>query len=170
MSDFDRALKLVLKAEGGYVNDPDDPGGATNQGIIQVTYTEWRQMHGLPQRSVEEITPDEIRAIYRAQYWEKGQCDKMFWPLNYVHFDSMVQHNRAPYLLQKALGVAEDGVIGQKTLEAANIWVEEKALRLLLIRAFYYRDLAHRQPQLAKFLRGWLIRLEHVYEEVVENG
>ena len=120
MSNFLRALPIILQSEGGYVNHPADPGGATNQGVTQRVYDAWRSNGGQQKRSVREITPEEVEAIYREQYWDQAKCDKMPWPLSLMHFDAAVNHGvtRANKLLQKALGVTADGVIGNVTLAA----------------------------------------------------
>ena len=61
---FKKALKFVLKWEGGYVNNPNDKGGATNKGITQYTYNNWLKTHGLQPRNVKFITDDEVEQIY----------------------------------------------------------------------------------------------------------
>lgn len=66
---FERALTRALRYEGGYVNHPADPGGATNQGVTQAAYDKWRTRQRLPTRSVREITPAEVRAVYHTDYW-----------------------------------------------------------------------------------------------------
>lgn len=66
---FNRALQRALKYEGGFVDHPADPGGATNQGVTQGAYDRWRTRQRLPTRSVREITPEEVRAVYHQDYW-----------------------------------------------------------------------------------------------------
>ena len=66
---FRAALPFVLRWEGGFVHHPDDPGGATNQGVTQRVYDAWRAGEGLGQRSVRLIDDDEVRAIYETGYW-----------------------------------------------------------------------------------------------------
>ena len=61
---FKKALKFVLKWEGGYVNDPDDKGGATNKGITQCTYNGWLKTKGLKPKDVKNITDVEVAQIY----------------------------------------------------------------------------------------------------------
>jgi lysozyme family protein len=67
---FDRSLDWVLAHEGGYVNHPKDPGGATNMGVTQRTYDADLRRRQLPSRSVRLISMEEVKAIYRSQYWE----------------------------------------------------------------------------------------------------
>jgi lysozyme family protein len=75
--DFERALEFTLRWEGGYVNHPSDPGGATNRGITQVTYDQWRTQKRLPTREVRLIEEHEVRSIYWQYYWApvEGRTD-----------------------------------------------------------------------------------------------
>jgi lysozyme family protein len=66
---FAASLAAVLVHEGGYVNDPRDPGGATNKGVTQAVYDDWRRIRSLPRRTVEAINAYEVGAIYRKLYW-----------------------------------------------------------------------------------------------------
>lgn len=168
MKDFEEALKFVLAREGGFVKDPSDPGGVTNFGITQTTYDRWREAKRLHWRSVRYIDDREVFNIYLTNYWERGQCDKLKWPLSLAHFDSTVQHGIAPLLLQRALDVQQDGVIGPKTLAKANEGDPGRwAYLLLLERVWYYDSLDERNPALTKFLTGnWLKRLKHLYDEI----
>ncbi len=65
-SAFAAALPFILRWEGGYVNDPDDPGGATNKGVTQRIYDDWRKRQGLPPRDVRQLEEAELQAIYEA--------------------------------------------------------------------------------------------------------
>ena len=67
-NEFEQALKFVLEREGGYVNNPNDPGGATNKGITQSTYYNWLKAKGLPNKSVKLITDAEVKEIYYKNY------------------------------------------------------------------------------------------------------
>jgi lysozyme family protein len=116
-----RALTAVLKWEGGYVNHPSDPGGATNMGITQKTLEGWR---GAPvtAEDVKALIHEEAEAIYEARYWSACRCDAFRWPVALMVFDAAVNHGpgRAARLLQEALGVTADGAIGPVTLGAAQ--------------------------------------------------
>lgn len=121
-SNFDRALKAVLLWEGGYVHHPKDPGGRTNFGVTQTVYNDWRVGSGLPERSVRDITPAEVMAIYRANYWNRVKGDDLPAGVDYCVFDFAVNSgvSRASHYLQEAVGVASDGRIGPMTLAAVN--------------------------------------------------
>lgn len=117
---FPERLRWVLVHEGGFVNHPKDPGGATNKGVTQRVYDGFRDRAGQPRRSVREIESDEIEAIYRRQYWDAVRGDDLGPGLDYCVFDFAVNSgpSRAAKFLQRALGVAQDGVIGAVTLGA----------------------------------------------------
>lgn len=120
-SNFDRALLLVLKHEGGYSNHPKDPGGATNRGVTQMTYDNWRKDQHQPVRSVKEITDAEIAALYRSRYWNAVRGDDLPAGVDYAVFDYAVNSGpgRAVRELQKAVGAVADGIIGPATLALA---------------------------------------------------
>ncbi len=80
-NNFDRAIAFVLKWEGGYVNDPRDPGGETKYGISKRAH---------PSVDICALTEDAAKEIYRKDYWLKAGCDKLEWPLCLVHFDTAV--------------------------------------------------------------------------------
>ncbi|MFC0284822.1 glycoside hydrolase family 108 protein [Camelimonas abortus] len=119
-STYKEALSAVLKHEGGYVNHPADPGGATNRGVTQRVYDAERKRRGLPTRSVRQITDAELQAIYRQQYWEKIRGDDLPPGVDYVVFDGAVNSGVAQSAkwLQRALGVRVDGIIGNATIAA----------------------------------------------------
>ena len=80
-TDFDKALRFVLKFEGGYVNDPRDPGGETNFGISKRAY---------PDLDIASLTRQAAGQIYFKDYWQASGADKLAWPLNVIHFDTSV--------------------------------------------------------------------------------
>lgn len=121
-SNFPNALKQVLVYEGGYVNNPNDPGGATNKGVTQGVYDTWRKANGKPKQSVKFLTTQEIQAIYKNNYWDKIKGDQLADGVDLATFDLAVNSgvNRAIKMLQKVSGVTVDGIIGPATIAAAN--------------------------------------------------
>ena len=111
---FQAALPFILRWENGYVNHPADPGGATNRGVTQRVYDEWRTRQGLPARDVRQVTDDEVHAIYEANYWVPPRCDLLQRQLDLVQFDTAVNMGvgRAVRMLQASLGCAVDGADG----------------------------------------------------------
>lgn len=90
---FQRALAFVLRWEGGWADNPNDPGGATMQGITLATFTRWRQAQGMPTPTKDDlraIKPDERDAIYYQWYWLASKAHEMAWPLCLAQFDTAV--------------------------------------------------------------------------------
>jgi lysozyme family protein len=162
-SGFARALARVLVHEGGYVNDPLDPGGATNKGVTYRVYDAYRTRKGLPARDVREIEGREVSEIYRLQYWDAVKGDELPAGLDYVLFDGAVNSGPSQSIkwLQRALGsVAVDGQIGQATLAA----VAEHGRPAELVEAVCDRRLAFLQALKTwpRFGKGWRARVEGV--------
>jgi lysozyme family protein len=158
---FATCLSSVLIHEGGYVNDPQDPGGATNKGITQRVYDDWRASLGQPARSVRAIEQGEVEAIYRKQYWDAVAGDQLPEGLDYCLFDFAVNSgaNRAARFLQRCLNLDEDGKIGPVTLAAvANANVPELIGEICDARLHFLMGL----PTFPRFGRGWSARVAEV--------
>jgi len=111
-----RARAFIAKWEGGWADNPADPGGATNKGITIGTFTRWREAKGLPTPTKEDlrnITDAETDEIYRKWYWEASGSDKLPWPLALAHFDTAVNAGpgRAKEMLDKS-GGSFDAYVG----------------------------------------------------------
>lgn len=163
MSGFLQALPHLLEFEGGFSDHPSDRGGATNKGVTQGTYDAWRDRWDMPRRSVREITDIEAQNIYHVEYWTAGKCDAFRWPLSLVHFDTCVHSGTvtAAKVLQRALGVADDGVIGPVTMSASEnaLSVRDQVMAQCLERLDFLRGIANRDATQRVFVRGWLNRV-----------
>jgi len=165
---FEKALPLVLKFEGGYVNHPLDKGGATNKGVTQKTYDSYRTLSKLPLADVKNITSDEVTKIY-LRFWKGAKCDRIA-PTHpstaFVHFDCAINSgpSRAAKILQKSLGVASvDGIIGSITLGAIAACDDSKLSAIYLAnRDAFYNAIVKRNPSQKVFLKGWLKRTNHI--------
>jgi lysozyme family protein len=162
-SGFGRALPRVLAHEGGYVNDPADPGGATNKGVTYRVYDAYRARKGLPTQDVRNISPAEVADIYRLQYWNAVHGDELPPGLDYVLFDGAVNSGPSQSIkwLQRALGnVVVDGQIGQATLAA----VMAHGRPADLVDAVCDRRLAFLRALKTwpRFGKGWSARVEAV--------
>lgn len=151
---FDQAFKFVMKWEGGAVitDDPDDPGGLTKYGISQRSY---------PDLDIRNLTEDHARQIYMRDYYLKSKASQLPDALRLAHFDAAVNMgvSRANKLLQKALKVESDGIIGVKTLKASHSQDGDVLPSILAYRALFYVGLVTRKPTLSKFLFGWFRRI-----------
>jgi lysozyme family protein len=118
---FERALALVFELEGGFVDHPRDPGGATKFGITRATLAEARDRPASV-ADVRGLTRAEAAAIYRRLYWREAGCDRLPPGLDLVVFDFAVHAGpaRAAKVLQGVLGLKQDGVIGAVTQKAAE--------------------------------------------------
>lgn len=143
---FDRALAEVLKHEGGFVNHPIDPGGATNKGITIAVYRKWVDKEGTV-ADLKKISDTTVAHIYRKHYWNAVRGDDLPPGLDYAVFDFAVNSgvSRASKFLQAILQITQDGKIGPATIAAANDGVSDA-----LINQYCDRRLAF-----LKALRTW---------------
>jgi len=161
---YDECLKFILKAEGGYVNDPTDRGGATNKGITQRTYNAWLTARQLPLQSVADITDDDVSDIYKDNYWV--ELPRL---LDLCVFDAAVQHGRSKAIkfLQQVVGSPSDGVCGKNTLYAVNTYILSHGIKELLeaylrLRRAFYKAIVVNDPTQQHFARGWENRVVHL--------
>ena len=135
---FDKAFALTVGVEGGYVNDPSDPGGETKYGISHRAY---------PDIDIKALTLDQARDIYRRDYWQAASCDSMPERIGHLVFDCAVHHGvkTAIKLLQRALKVADDGEFGpitrgtltaRDTNETADLLMAQRMLYLMTCSAW----------------------------------
>ena len=168
MSDgFQRALPKILVHEGGFVDHPDDPGGATNKGVTQGTYNSWRRQTGQPQRSVREITDNEVHAIYKDSYWDAVKADSLPDGVAYCTFDAAVNSGpgRAVRWLQQSVGARVDGVVGPETLGKAEAADPQDTINKYCdMRLAFMKRLRHWNS----FKNGWTRRVAEVRRQAVE--
>lgn len=166
MSKFDEAIERVLKHEGGFTDDPKDPGNwtggsegkgelkGTNYGISAKAY---------PGLDIENLTIEEAKAIYKKDYWDRAKTDSLPERLQEIYFDMSINmgRSRAVKVLQQASNnknsnkIDVDGGLGPMTLKAiSNVEPE----RVRSYRVMYYADLVSRKPDLEKFWFGWFRR------------
>jgi len=162
------SLKFVLRWEGGFVDNPNDPGGRTNKGVTQKVYDQWRVRQGAPAQDVKLITDEEVHAIYESGYWLAARCDLLEEPLFLVQFDTAVNMGvgRAIRFLQGAANCAADGAFGPGTAKAVAACDQgEAVIRYCDAREAFYGRLVEKNPKLATFKKGWLNRLNALRKE-----
>ena len=150
---FDEIIEIVLEHEGGYVNDPDDPGGETNFGIAKRSH---------PDVDIANLTKEDAKEIYKEVYWDKNKVEKVPEQLRHIYFDMCVNmgRSRAGRIVQRAANnkghdLLVDGVLGPITLDKiSNVELE----RVRAFRIKYYADLVTKKPDLEKFYFGWFRR------------
>lgn len=163
----DAVIDAILKREGGFVDHPDDRGGATKYSITQDTLRLWRK-DAVSVEDVRQLSKTEARAIYQSLYIEQPHFDRIKHPeLRALIVDSGVNHgpSRASRWLQQAAGVSVDGLVGPVTLKAVNDLDGERLYRQVLAeRCRFYGRLISGQPSQAVFAAGWMSRLSEFIE------
>jgi lysozyme family protein len=165
---FTACLEIVLAEEGGYVDNPADPGGATNLGITRRTLAAWRHVSpetALSKDAVMALTREEASEIYRANYWWACGGDSLPAGLDLVVFDYAANSGpaRAIRALQAALGVAADGIVGPVTLGAVAARVRSGGLAALSGQICDARlTFLQRLTSFATFGRGWTGRVARI--------
>ncbi|EPA9747695.1 glycosyl hydrolase 108 family protein, partial [Cronobacter malonaticus] len=169
---FSKISPIIFKNEGGYVNDPDDSGGATNKGIAWNTWQKYaKEDLGVEPTldNLKNITTEQAETIYRKRYWEPSGFNNIKDPkLALMSYDWTITSGGAGKQIQKLLNnefgqqLATDGKIGPKTIEAMNSVSDSAKLtsRIAEIRKEYYENLVINNPKNGKFLTGWLNRVD----------
>lgn len=176
--EFEKALKQTLKYEGGFVNDSADPGGATNLGIsfrflksIDPSLADINNDGDVDVRDIEDMTIEDASPIYKKCFWDTCHCDEIPGNLAFVIFDTAVNmgNGGAGKMIQLVLtylnyDITVDSSIGPKTVKAINDACKQKEeseviKRCLLYKINFYKKLAEKRPQMKKFLKGWINRV-----------
>lgn len=155
---FDQAFDQLLNHEGGFVDHPDDPGGATRYGITEAVARE------VGYRGDMRDLPVALAArIYRERYWNAVRADELPEAVRYLVFDAAVNSGvgQAARWLQRAVGVRDDGVIGPWTLAAARAHNPEVLVRRYLSQRLRFMAGLSNWPA---FGRGWARRIADLLE------
>jgi lysozyme family protein len=161
-TNFDTSLGLTLVYEGGWVNNPNDPGGATYKGVTQAVYDDDRDRRKVPRQSVRLMTDAELRAIYRWRYWDMINGDSLPLGVDYAAFDFAVNSGvaRSARALQGIVHAVQDGQIGPITIQAivsysSTYGVSALTDALCNARMAFLQGL----PTFATFGQGWTRRV-----------
>lgn len=154
---FLRSLDLVLKAEGGFSQHPDDPGGMTNLGV---TKRVWENFvgHEVSETDMRLLTKDIVTPLYLSKYWDKVRGDSLPDGVDYLVFDFAVNAgpSRAIKTLQQALHVVSDGILGPQTMQAIHAADPEELIDdYSKAKSAFYRGLG----MFPTFGKGWLNRV-----------
>ena len=154
---FVACLDFTLKYEGGFVNNPRDPGGATNFGITQATLSAWRGHH-VTVNDVRSLDRPEVDQIYQANYWSQIRGDYLPAGVNLVVFDFAVNSGvvRAILALQAALGVTQDGHFGLETEAALSTKHPDQIISDICARRLSFLE---RLKTWKFFGKGWSARV-----------
>lgn len=157
---FEQSLALVLKSEGGFVNNPRDPGGMTNLGVTKATYERW--INGsATEAQMRALTPADVEPIYREWYWDGVRGDDLPLGVDYCVFDFAVNSGigTATRMLQDAAGVVPDGKLGPVSM-AAVLKAKPRDLidMMQTLRLGYLRKIS----TWPTFGKGWSKRVQDV--------
>jgi lysozyme family protein len=167
MATFDIFLPMLLRFEGGYVNNPRDPGGETNKGVTMATFQGCsHELLGIDPTSdnLKALTDAQAGIIYKALYWNKMQGDAItLQDLANIVCDFFVNAGtHSTKLLQTVMigmgaSISADGVIGPGTIQALSGLAQDEVYRRFKQgRIAYYQNLGQKYPE---FLNGWLKRV-----------
>lgn len=164
ISNFQECLDLVLKSEGGWVNNPNDPGGETNLGV---TKRVWIEYVGHPVESLKKLTKEDVAPLYELKYWRPCYCEVLPRGLDFIVFSMGVNAGpgRSVKLLQSAIGCVPDGVIGPRTRELISSSNGADIIqKFSTARREYYQSL----KTFPIFGKGWLLRVDREEQEALE--
>lgn len=155
---FEACLKFVLHHEGGWSDDPRDPGGATMKGVTLAVFKE-HLGRDASKDELRNISDEHLGALYKSRYWDKSKCDDLKAGVDLSVFDLAVNGGvgRAAKILQRCVGAVEDGVIGPKTMALVN---EVPATVLINRFAKERREFYKSLKAFEHFGKGWLRRTD----------
>jgi len=154
---------MVLKHEGGYVNNPKDPGGMTNLGVTKKVWEEYVG-HSVDENIMRGLTPDMVQPLYKKNYWDRIKGDQLPDGVDYAAYDLAVNSGvgRAAKYLQQIAGVPADGIIGPKSLEAIKACPAEEVVDALCDMRL---EFLKRLPTWTTFGKGWERRVVEVKQK-----
>ena len=159
------AVEHMLKSEGGFSNHPQDPGGMTNLGVTQRVWEEWVG-HPVDEKAMRALTPAVVAPMYKKKYWDTVAADSLPSGVDLAVFDFSVNSGpgRAAKMLQRVLGVTEDGAIGPVTLakatsvDSSKLIADYNIVRLAFLQALSTWD---------TFGKGWSNRVAAVTADAI---
>ncbi|MCE2029276.1 glycoside hydrolase family 108 protein [Sessilibacter corallicola] len=173
MSNFDKAYDHLLKDEGGYVFDPDDPGGETFKGISRKNFPMWEGWVTIDKvkktaNFCNKIESDEylsglVKAFYKKEFWDKLRCDEIHSSriANIIfNFSVNMGVGAAAKIAQRVVRAKDDGVIGKNTLSAINTAVDEYFVsRYKILLTERYVEIVENRETSKKYFYGWIRRV-----------
>lgn len=171
MANSSKLIPFILQWEGGFVNDPDDLGGATNMGVTIETYEAYCRKKGYPRPTIERLknlNKDEWAEIFKTLYWDRWKADGINNQavanilVDWV-WASGVHGIKRP---QKLLGVVADGLVGPKTIAAINAADPRKLFDAIKAdRAKFIDEICKARPKNEKYRKGWMNRINAIKYE-----
>lgn len=160
-TNFDKCLEIILEHEGGYVDHPKDPGGATNMGVTKKTYEDWIGK-AVTKQTIEDLKVADVIPIYKARYWDAVAGSDLPRGVDLMVFDFAVNSgvSRSAKYLQSIVGATADGRIGPITLAAVDDFIEQYGVYKLIHRLSDDRVMFLKQIKtFDTFGKGWMRRV-----------
>ena len=163
---WDKAFDSVIVHEGGYVDNPKDPGGATNWGCTKAV---WEQFvgHEVTKDDIKTLTKEDVKPLYKKRYWDAIHGDALPSGLDYCIFDCAINSGvgRASKFIQQIVGVPSDGAIGNNTITAIS-----QINPVTLITEFSDKRQAFLEglETFSTFGKGWTRRVQEVRSKALE--
>ena len=169
IENFDKVIAHTLHEEGGYVDNPKDPGGRTNLGVTQKVWEEWVG-HPVEEKEMRGLTPADVTPLYQRKYWNACRCSELPAGLDLCVFDTAVNSGpgRAIKLLQSCLGVATDGAIGPNTIAAVSQFKASSLQHLIEDYCSARQAFLISLPTFATFGKGWTARVTRLKEAAIK--
>lgn len=171
MANSSKLVPFILQWEGGFVNDPDDLGGATNMGVTIGTYEAYCRKKGYPRPTIERLknlTKEDWAEIFKTMYWDRWRADEIKNQsvanivVDWV-WASGVHGIKRP---QRLLGVVADGLVGAKTIAAINAADPKKLFEAIKAdRAKFIDEICKARPKNEKYRKGWMNRIDAIKYE-----
>lgn len=165
MAKIETLIPFLLKWEGGFVNDPDDLGGATNMGVTMNTYIAYCRRKGYPVPTVtrlKNLSEGQWVDIVKTMYWDRFRADEIHSQsvanicVDWLWLSGTVAIKR----VQELVGVKVDGIVGPNTLVAINSMSSLVLFGMVKEeRKRYIDEICRKRPANEKFRKGWLNRL-----------
>lgn len=173
---FPLCNRITRGFEGGVANDPADAGGLTKWGVTQATYDEYRRRCALPIQPVTAMLPDEADALYKARFYIPCRGDDLSEDWAVLMFDTatLCGPGRAIAWLIQATGAPNSRIVAPACLAAINALSTSATTRaqdtFLNLREKHHRARVLASPDQAKFLKGWLHRVDFLRKSIHSGG
>ena len=153
MTLFEQAFANTIGLEGGFVDNPADPGGATMYGVTERVARKYGYTGAM-----QDLPLDTAKQIAKQEYWDPYQCDALMPLVSMQVFDAAYNGGDVVRWLQQASGAVVDGVMGPKTITAVNLTPAHMlVMRFLSYRLQYLTNL----DGWSTFGKGWARRIAH---------
>lgn len=171
MADSSKLIPFILQWEGGFVNDPDDLGGATNKGITIGAFTEYKKRKGQKAPTVgdlKNISDAEWHDVFKSLYWDRWKADeiKSQAVANILVDWVWASGSHGIKRPQRLLGVKADGIVGKQTIAALNAMDAATLFKMIKDdRAKFIDEICKARPKNEKYRKGWMNRINAIRYE-----